>query len=156
MVTRVIRNDGDLALLVQYLKARKRPYTVDIVNGKHRTNEQNHLQRLWLKEAAEQLGDRTAEELRGECKLTFGVPILRHENEAFREKYDAMVKPLPYPMKLALMMEPFDMAVTRIMTTDQKTRFLEQMQRHFLEQGVALTEPKSKRDRADVPQQEAA
>lgn len=144
MVTRVISNEADLTLLVQYLRARKRPYTVDIVAGKHRTNEQNHLQRLWLNEAAEQLGDHTAEELRGICKLQFGVPILRAENTEFREKYDQHVKPLPYEQKLAFMMEPLDFPVTRLMSTGQKTRYLEAIQKHFLEQGVALTEPKPK------------
>lgn len=144
MVTRVIKNDGDLALLVQYLKARKRPYTVDIVAGKHRTNEQNHLQRMWLNEAAEQLGDRTAEELRGMCKLQFGVPILRAENTRFREVYDRLIKPLPYETKLEYMMEPLDFPVTRLMTTSQKTRYLDDLSKHFLEQGIVLTEPKRK------------
>jgi hypothetical protein len=145
VVTRVIKNEADLALLIDLLKARPRPYTVDIVKGKHRTNEQNHLQRLWLNEAAEQLGDRTAEELRGYCKLTFGVPILRAENTRFCEMYDRFVKPRPYEEKLALMMEPLDMPVTRIMTTDQKTRYLDQVSKHFLEQGIVLTEPKRER-----------
>lgn len=142
MVTRVISNADDLALLIDFLKARRRPYTVDIVAGKHRTNEQNHLQRMWLNEAAEQLGDRTAEELRGMCKLQFGVPILRAENTRFREIYDLHVKPLPYERKLALMMEPLDLPVTRLMTTNQKTRYLDDVSRHFLEQGIVLTEPK--------------
>jgi len=156
MVTRVISNDGDLALLVQYLKARKRPFTVDIVSGKHRTTDQNGLQRLWLNEAAEQFGDRTAEELRGMCKLQFGVPILRAENTRFCETYDRLIKPLPYETKLAYMMDPLDFPVTRLMSTSQKTKYLDAIQKHFLEQGIVLTEPKPKRDRADVPQQEAA
>ena len=148
MVTRIIRTEADIALLVQYLRARKRPYTVDIVAGKHRTNEQNHLQRLWLNEAAEQLGDHTAEELRGICKLTFGVPILRAENTRFREAYDQHVKPLPYEQKVALMMEPLDFPVTRLMTTGQKTRYLDAIHRHFSGLGVALTEPPSKQAEA--------
>lgn len=156
MVTRVISNDGDLALLVQYLRGRRRPFTVDIVAGKHRTNGQNHLQRLWLNEAAEQIGDHTPEELRGICKLECGVPILRAENTRFAEVYDRLIKPLPYETKLAYMMEPLDFPVTRLMTTDQKTRFLEAMARRFRERGIILTEPKPKGDRADVPQQEAA
>jgi len=148
MVTRVIRDEDDITLLVQYLRARKRPYTVDIVSGKHRSTEQNHLQRLWLNEAAEQLGDRTAEELRGMCKLQFGVPILRAENTRFAEAYDQYVKPRPYEEKLALMMEPLDFPVTRLMSTEQKTRFLDAIRTHFIEQGIALTEPKPKEARA--------
>ena len=156
MTTRVISDQDDLALLIQYLKGRRRPFTVDIVAGKHRTTDQNHLQRLWLNEAAEQLGDHTAEELRGICKLEHGVPILRAENTRFCETYDRLIKPLPYETKLAYMMEPLDFPVTRLMTTGQKTRFLDAMSARFLAQGVVLTVPKPKRDRADVPQQEAA
>jgi hypothetical protein len=103
--------------------------------------EQNRLQRLWINEIAEQLNDRTAEEIRAECKLTLGVPILRAENEAFCEAYDRHIRPLPYEQKLALMAEPFDFAVTRLMTTEQKTRYLDAMHRHYSAQGVILTDP---------------
>lgn len=99
---------------------------------------------MWLNEAAEQLGDRTAEELRGMCKLQFGVPILRAENTRFCEAYDRLIKPLPYETKLEYMMDPLDFPVTRLMTTNQKTRYLEDVSRHFLEQGIVLTEPKRK------------
>lgn len=141
MTTRVISDPADLALLVQYLKGRKRPFTVDIVAGKHRTTDQNGLQRMWLNEAAEQLGDRTAEELRGMCKLQFGVPILRAENTRFAEAYDRLIKPLPYETKLAYMMEPLDFPVSRLMSTAQKTRYLDDMFRHFSGQGIILTVP---------------
>ena len=141
MTTRVIRNDEDLALLFRFLKAQKRPFTVDITKGKQRSTEQNKLQRLWLNEIAEQLGDQTAEQVRGYVKLTIGVPILRAENEAFRERYDEFVRPLGYEQKLALMMEPLDLPVTRLMSTEQKTRFLDGIAQHYAQQGVRLTEP---------------
>lgn len=92
-------------------------------------------------EIAAQLGDRTPEDVRGECKLTFGVPILRNENDAFRIKYDEVIKPLPYELKLKLMMEPFDFGVTRIMTTRQKTNYLDAVHRHYSEMGLVLTNP---------------
>ena len=141
MVTRIIKDAVDLAQLVGLVKARKLPFTVDITSGKHRSVEQNKLQRLWLNEAAAQLEGQTAEELRGLCKLTIGVPILRAENEDFREKYDAVVRPLPYEAKLAIMMEPLDLPVTRLMNTEQKTRYLDGISKLFAEQGVVLTEP---------------
>ena len=148
MTTRVIKTEVDRALLLRFVKEHKLPFTVDITKGKRRSVEQNRLQRLWLNEIAEQLGDRTAEEVRGECKLIFGVPILRAENETFRIAYDAVVRPLPYPQKLAIMMEPLDMPVTRLMTTDQKTRYLDRLCQHFLEQGVVLTDPERRQRRA--------
>lgn len=144
MTTFVITNDDKLAVLIDALRARKRPFTVDVVKGRRRSSYQNRLQRLWLNEAAEQLGDRTPEELRAECKLRFGVPILRAENTEFAEKYDQHIKPLAYETKIAMMMEPLDFPVTRLMTTDQKTRYLEAMCDFLMRQGVVLTEPANK------------
>lgn len=141
MTTRIVRTEQDRALLVQFVKAQKLPFTANVTKGKNRSVEQNRLQRLWLNEAAEQLGDRTAEDIRGYCKLTLGVPMLRAENEDFAEKYDAIVKPLPYEQKLAIMMEPLDLPVTRIMTSEQKGRYLDAMCQHFLEQGLVLSDP---------------
>lgn len=140
MVQRVVNSEAERTLLYRFLSKRKLPMTVEITEGRHRSVEQNKLQRLWIKEAAEQLEGHTPEELRGYCKLVFGVPILRAENEAFRERYDAVVRPLPYEAKLAIMSEPLDLPVTRLMNVDQKTRYLNAIAKHFAEQGVRLTE----------------
>lgn len=140
-VNRIIETEYDRKQFIRFLEGRKLPLTVSMMDGKHRTNDQNRLQRLWVNEIAEQLGDRTPEEVRGYCKLAFGVPLLRAENEVFRISYDKIVKPLAYEQKLALMMEPFDFGVTRIMTTRQKTAYLDGIYRHFTEQGVVLTNP---------------
>jgi hypothetical protein len=87
------------------------------------------------------LEGQTVEDLRAYCKLTIGVPILRAEDETFREKYDAVVRPLSYEKKIALMKEPLDFPVTRLMSTRQATAYLEGIHRHFSEQGLALTDP---------------
>ncbi len=145
MTTRVIDSEYDRDMLVKFITGHTLPFTIEVVKGRRRSVEQNRLQRLWLNEISEQLGDQTQEEVRGYCKLTIGVPILRAENETFRIKYDAVVRPLPYPMKLAIMMEPLDMPITRIMTTNQKTRYLDGVYRHFAEQGLRLTEPEPAR-----------
>lgn len=141
MTTRVVKSEAQRTLLIRFVKEQALPFTATLAKGQHRTTEQNRLNHLWMKEISEQLGDQTPEEVRGYCKLTIGVPILRAENEAFREKYDSIVKPLPYEKKLATMMEPLDMPITRIMTTKQKTKYLDGVMRHFTEKGVALTQP---------------
>ena len=141
MTTRVIKTATDLDMLTKYLAAHARPFTVNVLKGAKRSDRQNRTQRLWLGEIAEQLDDHTAEEWRAYCKLTIGVPILREQNDKFRERYDAVVKPLTYEQKLALMTEPLDMPVTRIMTTRQKTLYLDAMHQRFAEQGVRLTDP---------------
>lgn len=137
---RIIETEQARDMLVKFIQGRPLPFTATLTDGKHRTTHQNRLQRQWMVEIAAQLGDRTPEEVRGYCKLHFGIPILR-ENDAFRKDYDNLVRPLPYEAKLKLMMEPFDFGVTRIMTTRQKTAYLDAVHRHFSEQGVVLTNP---------------
>jgi hypothetical protein len=141
MAERFIENDGDRKMLIRFIEAQKLPMTVNIEMGRQRSKAQNRLQRKWMKEIADQLGDQTPEEVRGFCKLTIGVPILRMENERFREAYDRRVRPMPYEQKMAFMMEPFDLAVTRIMTTKQKTAYLDGVHRYFSERGIVLTNP---------------
>ena len=103
-----------------------------------RSRQQNRYQHLWHNEAAKQLRDETAEDKRAFCKLHFGVPILRAESDEFRQQYDRLIKPMPYPQKLELMKEPIDFPVTRLMTVEQKTRYLELIQHHYATQGVRL------------------
>lgn len=138
---RIVDSEDARKALSRFITGKKLPFTVSIADGKHRTTDQNRLQRLWVMEISAQLGDQTPEEVRGYCKLAFGVPILREENDAFCASYDQIIKPLPYPMKLKLMMEPFDFGVTRIMTTRQKTNYLDAIHRHFSEMGLILTNP---------------
>ncbi|MGQ7249549.1 hypothetical protein ACUN9Y_19725 [Halomonas sp. V046] len=118
---------GDVEVVVQKRKQK-------------RSLDQNRLQRLWCKQAAEQ-GDMTAEEYRGYCKLHYGIPILRRDSEAYREAYDRVIKPLPYEQKLELQMTPFDWPVTRGMNKSQKTEYLNAMWQHFTGLGFHLTDP---------------
>lgn len=144
MASRIIRSEADREMAAEWLKSMALPFTLDVTKGKKRSVEQNRLQRMWTLEVAEQLGDRTAEEVRGFNKLTLGVPILRAENQVFAERYDEVVKPLPYETKLALMAEPLDFPVTRLMTVDQSTRYLDAVFKYWTEKGIRLTEPEAR------------
>ena len=141
MTTRSVITQSDADTLARYLCGLTMPFTVTVKPGKPRSPDQNRLQRLWCGEIAEQLGDRTTEEVRGECKARFGIPILCRDSPEFAEKYDAMLRPLPYATKMALLMEPFDFGVTRLMTTKQKTEYLDNMGRYWTERGIILTRP---------------
>ena len=135
-----VRNEQDRQGAHRLLDSLRPPFTVTTTKGAPRSIEQNRLQRLWCWEA-EQYGDQTAEEYRGFFKLCLGVPILRHENERFCETYDRLIKPRPYHEKLELMMEPIDLPVTRLMTVDQKTRYLDAIYQHCTGLGMPLTRP---------------
>lgn len=141
MTSRTLRTERDVESFCDLLRNRKRPLTVTVVSGRKRSTPQNSTAHMWFKEIADQLGDRTEEDVRAECKLTLGVPILRGDSDDFRAKYDAVVRPLDYERKLALMVEPFDFPVTRLMNVTQMVRFLDAIQRQFIPMGVRLTDP---------------
>lgn len=140
MPDRVVETEYDLKMLIECISEYPKPFVCSLTKGSKRSVEQNKLQRLWIKQIAEQMHD-TPEEVRGFCKLVYGVPILRVESEAFRIKYDEILKPLGYEQKIALMMEPLNLPVTRIMTTKQKTNYLDAIYRNFTEAGLTLTQP---------------
>lgn len=144
---RFIETEEDKEVAIKFIQNQSLPFVLSLVKGNKRSLEQNRLQRLWCVEISDQLGDRTPEEVRGYCKLTLGVPILREESETFREQYDRVVKPLPYEQKLAVMMEPLDLPVTRYMTTKQKAKYLDAVFRYWSEQGIVLTQPEIEDER---------
>ena len=141
MTTHIVRSAEDMERVARLVGNMKPPLTITVTSGASRSIEQNKLQRLWCMEAAEQLGDRTAEEIRGFCKLHYGVPIMREGHDDFRETYDRLIKPLPYETKLAYMMEPLDFPITRLMTVGEKSQYLDAMNKGLSELGVKLTEP---------------
>jgi hypothetical protein len=130
------RSVGDLMDSIGY------PCTIKIFKGKRRSDNQNRTQHMWIREAVDQLQDQTTEELRSYLKLHIGVPILRNEDDDFRDAYDRIIKPLDYQMKLEMMRVPLDWPVTRLMTTNQGKDFLDQVYYHLTtERGCHLTEP---------------
>lgn len=143
MTTWAVRSEEDRKRAIKAIEGRDMPCTVQITKGAPRSIEQNKLQRKWLLEAQED-GDQTAEEYRGYCKLHFGVPILRAESDIFMEAYDRIIKPHTYEEKLEMMMLPLDFPVTRLMSTNQKKRYLDKVYIYFTGLGYALTEPKSR------------
>ena len=141
MTTHIVRSAEDMERVARLVGNLKPPLTITVTSGASRSLEQNKLQRLWCMEAAEQLGDRTAEEIRGFCKLHYGVQIMREGHDDFRETYDRLIKPHPYETKLAYIMEPLDFPITRLMTVGEKSQYLDAMHKGLSELGVKLTEP---------------
>jgi len=141
MASRIISDEHDRAAALTWLGGLSLPMTLNVTKGKDRSIDQNRLAFMLYREIAEQLGDQTAEEVRAECKLTLAVPILRSENEKFREVYDRLLKGMDYATKLELMTEPMDLPVTRCFTTKQMTAYLDAIYRRYSEQGLQLTVP---------------
>lgn len=142
MTQRVVKNADDLKLLTVYLEQRKRPFTVDIADGRDRSSEQNRLAQKWFTEIAEQTGE-GRDDVRARCKLEIGVPIMREASDKFRATYDRLIRPLDYADKLALIRDT-DMPVTRLMNVGQMTEFMDAVFQRHAEFGIVLTVPEDK------------
>lgn len=138
MAHRIIENEADLLDFTRFLGRLSLPVTVEWIQGRDRTRDQNALQWLWASEASHQLGDRMADEVQREWKLRHGVPILREDSAEFREVYDKAIKPLAYHLKLEAMRF---LPVTSEMKVRQMVRYLDTIQRECAEQGIRLTDP---------------
>ena len=138
MAHRIVATEYDRAAFIQLVQGLKLPATFEWQQGRDRSLDQNRLQFLWAREAAEQRGDVTADEVRREWKLRHGVPILREESAEFRATYDRAVRPLPYDQKLEAM---HIIDVTSLMKVTQMIRYLDTIQRECAEQGIRLTDP---------------
>lgn len=141
MTRRIVETEYERRQAIRFIEGHKLPMTIGIEAIGKRSARQNRLNRQWMLDIAGQMEGWSAEYTRGYCKLHFGIPILRADDEEFCREYDALVRPLPYEHKIKLMMVPFDFGVTRRMTTKQQTAYLDAVHRHFSEQGVALTDP---------------
>lgn len=118
----------------------KRPLVVQIIEDNVRSSNQNRLQHQWYRDMASQ-GDQCAEDYRRYCKLHYGVPILRADDDYFREQYDRVIKPMEYERKLDFMTGALEIPVTSIMTVEQMTRFLDAVWVGQARQGFRLTDP---------------
>lgn len=147
MAVRSIETEQARTVLLAFLVQHKLPFVIETTTGKGTSIKQNKLQHKWFAEISDELGE-SPEYWRAYCKLHYGVPIRRETSEKFRKAYDEDIKPLPYELKLKLMMVPHDMPITRDMTTKQMKRYLDEVQKHFLQRGVPLTDPESAKWRA--------
>lgn len=105
--------------------------------GTKRSLDQNAIAAVWYGQVANELREGSALDVKCECKLTIGVPILRAEDPEFREAYDAVLKRLTYEQKLIAMRA---WPVTSLMTKDQLNQYLKAMQDAY-DGRVALTFP---------------
>jgi hypothetical protein len=138
MAHRIISTEGDRIDFLKFVGGVAIPVTFEWSPGRDRTLEQNRLQFLWAREAAEQRGDVTPVEVRCDWKLRHGVPIMREDSPKFRAVYDEVIRPLPYEMK-AKAMQFF--SVTSEMNVRQMVRYLDAIERECAEQGLRLTDP---------------
>ena len=96
---------------------------------KPRSLPQNALSHLWYEQISRELGEDSPEGVKAECKLRFGVPILRAQDDDFRTLYDGAIKGnLSYEQKLQIMRL---LPVTSLMNSAQLSQYLQDVQRSY-------------------------
>lgn len=95
---------------------------VSVKAGKDRSLDQNAISHAWYEQVAQETREDDAAGVKRYCKLHHGVPILRAEDDEFREFYDVAIKGLTYEQKLKAM--DF-LPVTSLMTVKQLSAYLE-------------------------------
>ena len=134
---------GFLNFAARIVAAGKFPVTVAVTAGEPtRRDAQNKLAQRWFTDIARHFGDVTHEDVRADCKLRFGVPIMRRDSEPFRASYDPIMKHQTYEAKVAAI-KAWDLPVTRLMGVKQMTEFMDAVQREYLPHGVRLTDPEA-------------
>lgn len=137
----VINSDSSLQTVFGTLRemyAQHRFVRIDAKTGKARSLDQNAISHAWYEQLARELREDDALGWKCYCKLHFGVPILRTEDNEFREFYDNSIRGMTYERKLIAMKY---LPVTSNMTKPQLSKYLEAMQAAFVPLGVMLEFP---------------
>lgn len=143
MSSMVINSDYTLQFVLGELRemySTHRYVKVSAKTGKARSLDQNAISHAWYEQLARELREDEALGHKCYCKLHHGVPILRAEDEEFRDAYDATIKGMTYEQKLQVMRL---LPVTSLMTKEQLSKYLEAMQADFAKRGVRLEFPET-------------
>ena len=144
MTSLVINSDTSLQSVIGVLRELYQAHRfvkVSAKTGKSRSVPQNSISHAWYEQLSRELREASALDWKCFCKLNYGVPILRAEDEEFRDFYDRnLKKSLTYEQKLAAMKY---LPVTSLMTKSQLSAYLEAMRESFVKRGVMLEFPES-------------
>ena len=137
-----VRDDHTLNALHEWLKARlldDKPVTLQVM-GEDRTMRQNAMINALYGDIARAIDGKTVLDVRCECKLHYGIGILKAASPAFCTMYDDGIKNnLTYEDKLKLMNY---MDVTSLFTKEQASDYIDTIIQQYGEQGVPLADPR--------------
>lgn len=136
-----LSDEFQLNKFVEWVKHRwieGRPPTLQVM-GPTRSGAQNSLIYAMYGDISRQLGDTTVLEVRRQCKLYYGVPILRASDPDFCDYYDRLIKKrFNIPEKLELM-DHLD--VTSDFTKEQAGQYIDHIIEAYRARGIRLANP---------------
>lgn len=141
---RSVTNPKELAALYVELGNIVQPFDVVISRDKTRTDRQNRTIHLWFKQIAQQRGDMTEAEVKAECNLTYGKPILARDDDEWASAFGYIFDSLSHLAKLKAL-RVFDIPITRRMNVKQLSEYIDQMQKDYREAGFNLVDPEMRK-----------
>lgn len=131
--------------------AENRHLVLSVRIGRDRTLDQNGLWFGMYKRISQMTEIGEPEDARKYCKLHFGVPIMRRDDEGFRTGWDKLLRHLPYEQKIGLMgpcalfgEEGFP--VTRLFDRKQGVEYTNAIATEFSQRGVYFDDLLSEKD----------
>jgi hypothetical protein len=114
---------------------------ISVRPGKDRSLDQNQLWFGMYKRVAQTLEQGDQEEIRAYCKLMFGVPIMRRDDERFAAGWARYFQDKPFAEQLFLMganplFGPDGFPVTRLFGTKQGCEYTDAIADYYVPKGV--------------------
>jgi hypothetical protein len=147
MTSRTIRTESELAGWGRFLACQPLPFTVSYAKGIKRSNQQSRTAEKWYQQIGSETGE-TQAEVKGQCKLMYGLPIMERDNGAWVEEWYPFYGPLPHVMRAKLFQV---LPLTSLLTTRQMAEFMDAVQKEYRGQGIELIDPEALRMGDFVP-----
>lgn len=135
-----LRNRHELNAFIEHVEQQwaDKKYPTVLFMKADRSSQQNRYIYALYSDIARQTGEGIVETKR-QCKLMYGIPILRGSDPAFCSWYDQNVKRLPLEVKLALMDH---LPVTSEFSTEQGTEYIDTLLKEYANRGYYLIDPR--------------
>lgn len=117
------------------------PFTASIAKGVKRSQAQNNTIHQWFTDIAKQTHEAMMD-VKAHCNMTYGRPILLRDDAEWCEVFEAVLRPLPYPLALRAV-KVLDVPFTRRMRVKQLTEYMDAMSRDYRQRGIWLTDPEA-------------
>ena len=148
MPSRILREERDVEAWARFLRGLPLPMTVTQTKGARRSLPQNATLHAWTGQIAAETGQ-SAAEAKAEIKLRYGLPIMEAENQAWVAEWEPLYGPLSYAQRLKI----FEvLPLTSKMTTPQMAALMDEVQREYRAQGIALLDPEARRYEGEMGQ----
>ena len=135
-----IHSGDDLAKFHAFLAGMEPPFRVSVVKGEDRTKAQNRYVHKLFGEIAAQRGDVTEGEVKAECNLQYGRPILSRDDPEWETVFGYLFRGLDHERKLKAI-RILDVPFTRRMVVAQLGEYIDNMTRDYRAEGFRLTDP---------------